>query len=118
MDSVNDSINGLINSLKKLNIKDNSFDKNINLLDKLLKSNNCFFNHKQFVEISNWCYSNIFNDKEKEKQWGNNILNKEKKTSQWTTLLGENIVCDVLKLLGHKNINTKKIQCLYKYNKK
>lgn len=107
MDNTNNDINSLINSIKKINIKDNSFNKNTNLLDKLLKRNNCYFDSKQFIEICNWCYSNIFNDKEKEKIWGNNILKKEKSTSQWTTLLGENIVCDVLKLLGHKNINTK-----------
>ena len=107
MDNTNNDINSLINSIKKINIKDKSFNKNTNLLDKLLKRNNCYFDSKQFIEICNWCYSNIFNDKEKEKIWGNNILKKEKSTSQWTTLLGENIVCDVLKLLGHKNINTK-----------
>ena len=120
------SINSInsINSTNSSNNNSNYFDDNFEnildnlslndnpkllLLEKILKENNCYFkNASDFIKICEWCRSNIFNfenGKEKEKKWGNNILKKEKITSQWTTLLGENMVCDVLKLLGHKNIN-------------
>lgn len=43
---------------------------------------------------------------ELEKQWGNKIIGQENNT-QWTTLLGEQLVFDVLQLLGQ---NPRKIQ--------
>ena len=97
----------LLNSFNDLGIND---DSKILLLEKILKENNCYFkNALDFIKICKWCRNNIFNTtngKEEEKIWGNNILKKVKSTSQWTTLLGENIVCDVLKILDHINVNT------------
>jgi len=108
------NVDNVIEDLGNMNINTiSSNDKYKIKLDKLLL-NNCNFNTDQFIEIYEWCKVDIFVDKnktkvqlkEEEKLWGNKMLNKTKITKQWTTLLGEKIVFDVLKLLGHTNVHT------------
>lgn len=109
-------MDNVIENFENININTSSSNNKYKLkLDKLLKLNNCNFISEKFIKICEWCKGDIFINrnktraqlKEEEKLWGNIMLNKTKVIKQWTTLLGENIVFDVLKLLGHTNVHMK-----------
>lgn len=64
-------------------------------------------------QVIQWCFENPFTNKNDEQEWGNKIIQKYCNSStnicQWTTKLGENIVKEYFKLIGHsiKNISIK-----------